>query len=581
MRYSTEPTSKGRPWLRILGLAAVGIAGAGAVVAYPILFPAEPPPGPKVVEIEFEKPRKQPASKEENREIVSSQHVQVKKSWENPGVYAWGSNTGKVAAPDSNETVVKSPRRIPYFDGQILRDLKLDRNFGAAVTEQGDLVQWGTGFDKDDPKPAVTLAGKDLVKVSLSSDRIIGLSSSGSVYSIPVARSDQESGEKETGGSSWLPFWSGLAPISYRTLKPDLKVGEKVTDIKSGLEHCLLLTSKGRVFTAASSSEGYPARGQLGVPGVTWATRPSGPYDEPLEVPALKGFRVKEIAAGDYHSMVLDKEGRVFGFGDNSTGQLGLEPQLDAPFVDAPSLVPVNTLYRGTGQTPRVTSIAAGGSNSFFTVDASKNPAADNTANTNNAANTDSAGNTDITRAGNTAPIQADTWACGEGIHGSLGTGRWTHVSQEPTKIKALSNLREFDEKTNKVVPIRLASLSVGSSHAAAVMDNVTRTVSARGGNGGSENDTNYGADVLWWGGNEHYQLGTGKRNNVANPTYIAPLDERAGRGRKEGKEEDVHRFQIAPRTTVRIGEGGQGRKADVEQRVECGRFVSAVYSAA
>jgi alpha-tubulin suppressor-like RCC1 family protein len=515
-----------------------------------------------VVEIEFEKPRKQATSKEENREIVSSQHVQVKRSWENPGVYAWGCNTGKVAAPDSNETVIKTPRRIPYFDGQILRDLKLDRDFGAAVTEKGDLVQWGTGFSKEDPKPAVTLTGQDLVKVSLSRDRIIGLSSSGSVYSIPVAKSDQDSGEKEAGGSSWLPFWSGLSPVSYRTLKPDLKLGERVTDIKSGLEHCLLLTSKGRVFAAASSSEGYPTKGQLGVPGLTWATRPPGPYDEPHEVPALKGFNVKEIAAGDYHSMALDGEGRVFAFGDNSTGQLGLEPQLDAPFVDTSSILPVNTLYKGTGQTPRVTSIAAGGSNSFFTVDATKKPTDDTST------------PTDIIRAGNTAPVTADTWACGGGIHGSLGTGRWTHVSEAPTKIKALSNLREFDEKTNKVVPIRLSNLSVGSTHAAAVMDNVT-SVSAKA--NGSEHDTNYGADVLWWGGNEHYQLGTGKRNNVANPTYIAPLDESGTKGLK-GEE---HRFQISPRTTVRLGEGGQGRKAVVEQRIVCGRYVSAVYSAA
>lgn len=557
MRYSTPPTSNRVPLSRILGLAAVGIAAAGAVVAYPIFYPAEPPPKPKVAELEFEQLRKQPASKEENREMVSSQHVQVKKSWENPGVYAWGSNTGKVVAPESNETVIKTPRRIPYFDGHILRDLKLDRNFGAAVTEKGDLVQWGTGFSEEDPKPAVTLAGKDLVKVSLSRDRIIGLSSSGCVYSIPLAKSDQMSGEKEISGSSWLPFWSSMSPVSYRTLKPELRMGESVTDIRSGLEHCLLLTTKGRVFTAASSSEGYPTRGQLGVPGLTWATRPPGPYDEPIEVPKLKAILAKEIAAGDYHSMVLDKEGCIFGFGDNSAGQLGLETQPDAPFVDEPCPVPVDTLYKGTGQNPHVTSIAAGGMNSFFTVDATKRPT------------TKDSTPADIVRAGNTAPLTADTWACGEGIHGSLGTGRWTHISEAPTKIKALSNLREFDEKTNKVVPIRLSSLSVGSTHAAAVMDNVT-SVSATA--NGSENDTNYGADVLWWGGNEHYQLGTGKRNNVANPIYIAPMDRSAA---------DGHRFQISPRTTVRLGEGAQGRKTTVEQRVECGRYVSAVYSAA
>ena len=84
--------------------------------------------------------KKKGASKEENRDLISSQHLQVKRSWENPGVYVWGSNTGKVADPDSNDAYVKVPRRIPYFDDILLRDIKLDRNFGAAVTESGDLV---------------------------------------------------------------------------------------------------------------------------------------------------------------------------------------------------------------------------------------------------------------------------------------------------------------------------------------------------------------------------------------------------------------------------------------------------------
>ena len=43
--------------------------------------------------------------------------------------------------------------------------------------------------------------------------------------------------------------------------------------------------------------------------------------------------------------------------------------------------------------------------------------------------------------------------------------------------------------------------------------------------------DTNFGADILWWGGNEHYQLGTGKRNNVNSPVYIGPLDGDDARG--------------------------------------------------
>ncbi|KAL2176632.1 regulator of chromosome condensation 1/beta-lactamase-inhibitor protein II [Thermothelomyces heterothallicus CBS 202.75] len=558
-RYSSSTGPTQRVSARAVGLLTVAVAsGAGTLWAYPRLFgepqPAGPAP-PEAAEIVYEKPRKKAADKEESRELVSPQHVQVKRSWEHPGVYAWGSNAGKVVAPDSNETVIKTPRRIPYFDGKLLRDLKLDRDFGVAVTEEGDLVQWGTAFSKDAVTPTVTLKGKDLSKIAVSRDRIIALSSNGSVYSIPVAKSDQESGEKPTS-KSWLPFWSAEASMSYRLLTPpSLGWGEKVIDVKSGQEHCLLLTSKGRVFSAASSSEEFPSKGQLGVPGLTWHTRPAGPYDQPHEVKALSN--IKAIAAGAFHSLALDDRGRAFSFGDNSSGQLGFETDVGA-IVDKPSLLPVHKLYSGTGLVPKVTSIGAGGHNSYFTVDATK---------------------TQGQNAQETGRTVADTWACGAGIYGGLGTGKWTHVSAIPTKIKALSSLYEYDEATNRVTPIRLAQLAVGSTHACAVLDNLTRLTAPRSSTSGSDTDTNFGADVLWWGGNEHYQLGTGKRNNVSVPVYIAPLDGgRAGDADKSGVGEPP-RFQLTPRTTVRLGEGGKGRKASVEQRIECGRFVTAVYS--
>ncbi|KAK4154395.1 regulator of chromosome condensation 1/beta-lactamase-inhibitor protein II [Chaetomidium leptoderma] len=565
-RYSSSPRPPRRSGARILALLTImGASGAGTVWAYSRFSPQPEPAGPaqpEKAEVVYEKPRKTPRSKEESRDIVSSQHLQVKKSWEHPGVYAWGSNAGKVVAPDSDETVVKTPRRIPYFDGQILRDLKLDRDFGAAVTEKGDLVQWGAAFSKDAVAPTVTLKGKDIAKIAVSRDRIIALSSGGSVYSIPVAKSDQALGEKQTNkSSSWFPFWSsGTSATNYRSLTPaELGWGEKVTDVKSGLEHCLLLTSKGRVFSAASSSEAFPARGQLGIPGLTWQTRPAGPYDQLHEVKALAGRNVKAVATGDLHSLALDDQGCVFSFGDNATGQLGRETDVGATSVDTPSPLPISKLYKGTDLVPTVTSIASGGHNSFFTVDATRKPQSQTP-----------------NEPGRTV---ADTWACGAGIHGGLGTGKWTHISAMPTKIKALSGLSEYDETANRIMPIRLAHLAVGSTHACAILDNLTHLTASRN-SSSSATDTNFGADALWWGGNEHYQLGTGKRNNTNVPVYIGPLD--GGQADAEmGRTGEPHRFQITPRTKVRLGADGKGRTASVEQRVECGRHVTAVYSGA
>ncbi|MCJ1395763.1 hypothetical protein MMC18_008649 [Xylographa bjoerkii] len=513
---------------------------------------AEAPPAPVEMTIEKTKKRKG-LSKEENRDSISSQHLQVKKSWENPGVYAWGSNSGRVAAPDSEEAFVKSPRRIPFFDGVLLRDIKLDRNFAAAITENGDLLQWGSDFSAESRQPIPTLKGKNLTQVQISRDRIITLSSSGKVYTLPVSQPDQLSGPKPQE-SSWIPFLSSTSPISYRTIQTP----EKVTSIASGLDHVLLLTSSGRLFTAASSSTEFPSKGQLGIPGLTWTHRPEGPYDQPHEITTLRGFNIRHVAAGDYHSLAVDGEGRVFTFGDNSLGQLGFDPNAESPYIDAPSLLPISKLYAGTSQTPRVTSIAAGGVNSFFTIDATRVAAPGE----------DPSGIRGIGR------VTSDTWACGQGTWGGLGNGRWTHVQGSPTKLKALSGLFEYDEPTSTVIPIRLARLSVGSTHASATMNNVTH-VGAH--SGSSENDTNWGADVLWWGGNEYYQLGTGKRNNVAQPLYIRPLDagEKKGKEKEKEKEKEEHRFQITPRGRVKVN----GRWVEMEQRVECGRFVSAVYS--
>ena len=537
-------------------------AGAGAALyhgynySYLTKLHAEAPPAP--VDVKLEKSRRtKNLSKEENRDIISSQHLQVKKSWENPGVYAWGSNSGRVAAPDSDEAVIKQPRRIPFFDGVLLRDIKLDKDFGAAITEKGDLLQWGIGFSTDVRQPTPTLTGKGLTAVTISRDRIIALASDGKVYSLPVSHEDQLTGIKPME-SSWMPFWSSRANVSYRLLQPqNMGWREKVSSISSGLEHVLLLTSNGRLFSAASSSDEFPSRGEMGVPGLSWNTRPPGPYDQPHEITTLRGFEIVQIATGDFHSVVLDKEGRAFAFGDNSSGQLGFDPSGESPYIDAPSLLAISRLYSGSNLSPRVTSVSAGGSNSFFTVDATR---------------VAQPGEASAAQVG-LGRITADTWASGQGILGTLGTGRWTHMQGTPTKIKALSGLFEFDESNNTIAPIRLKRLSVGSTHASATMDNVTFVKAGTSSSTDSRNDTNWGADVLWWGGNENYQLGMGKRNNMALPGYIAPLD--AAAEKATGKRREEHRFQITPRHKVNVN----GRKVSMEQRVECGRMVSAVYS--
>lgn len=523
--------------------------------------------GPKWAQAELQFERTAADMAEDQRKLLSSQHVQVRRSWEHPGVYVWGSNVGKVVDPDSNDKNVKQPRRLKFFDDQLLRDLKLTQQFGAAVTEKGDLVQWGLGFSKDDPRPVTTIRGKDLAKIDVSADRIIALARDGSVIAVPASRDDLNSTLGDSSkGSSWSLWRSN--PARLRTLTPSgLGWGERVTDISSGLEHCLLLTNKGRVFSLASSSTDFPSKGQMGIPGLTWDTRPKDlPYDAPHEMMAFKGSKIAQIATGDYHSVVLDKDGNIFTFGDNLYGQLGFDMDPANSTAWAPVHIPTNKLYYRDGKpTYRVTGVAAGGNNTYFSTEVDSRPPVEGEAKPGR----------------RLPPTTSDVWAMGQGVYGALGTGKWQHVSALPAKIKALSGRFEFDEKANSLQPIRVKSLSIGTTHCAAIMGNATNTSAPRGSattmtSSGGDAPTNWGSDVVFWGGNEHYQLGTGKRNNLCAPGYIPPLQVEAA---DKGKTRDQNRLCITPREKVRLGEDARGRKVTLEQKVECGRFVSGVYS--
>jgi alpha-tubulin suppressor-like RCC1 family protein len=550
--FNSQQGSRSSQWIR----PAIIFVGAFATVSTVYMYAGlKPDVGKRAVteDVTPETPEtKSNLSKDETRDLLSSQHVQVKKGLECPGVYLWGSNVNRVADPDSAQTVVKTPRRVGYFDGMLLRDLKVDQSSGAAITENGDLVQWGKGFSETEFTPMRTLTGKDLVAMCISRDRIIALSSRGSVYSLPVTKDAQSTGFKQRE-ASWIPLRSSPSPISYRQLRPPVGLGEKVAFISGGLEHVLMLTSSGRVFSAAAATENYPSKGQLGIPGLTWATRPEGPADTCYEIKSLREHKIVQMASGDYHSLLLDKDGRVFVFGDNSFGQLGFEFDAASPFSSVPTLLPLRKLYPGNGWFPRATAVAAGGSTSFLAVDVQRTAVPRNERPTSK----------------NLSPITTDTWSFGKGIFGILGNGKWTHLQDIPTKVKALSGLYEYDDKTQKVNPIRLRQIAVGFTHAAAVLANNTHMNISGNSDRTPVSDTSWGQDVLLWGGNGFYQLGTGKRNNISVPTYINPPSDVMD-GDKEA------RFQIIPRHRRTVG----NRNFTFEQRIECGRNVSALYSA-
>lgn len=88
---------------------------------------------------------------------------------------------------------------------------------------------------------------------------------------------------------------------------------ERVVSASAGGSHCLFLTSSGRVY-----GMGTNAQGRLGLNHSVHACR------SPEFVSSLEHQHIVKVEAGFLCSFALTKEGKVFAFGSNTNGELGL-----------------------------------------------------------------------------------------------------------------------------------------------------------------------------------------------------------------------------------------------------------------
>lgn len=431
---------------------------------------------------------------------------------EYPGVYAWGSNSGNVVAPGYGllVPVVKSPYRIPYFDGRLLRDLALGEAVGVAVLENGDVVQWGDEYDPMAKVPEKTLHGRNIAKVEVAEGKAVyALNKNGScVYVWPVSRKDLVEGPKlglSCNSSSWWKIWTWGQTMDNASVMgtclnlkmPALSFREYIQDIRVGNDHILVLTSKGRVFSGSTGV--YPdhkpksSRGQYGIAALSQ-------FDEapaPGSVFEIKSFRdtvVSQIAAGDYHSVARTNLGQVYVFGENVLGQLGLPYSYSTANAAVPTLLPFHKMYPRR-LIPECSDIAAGGSSTYVTIQPKHNPQV----------------LLERSKDGSSDELNREVYAFGSGLVGQLGTGAFIHAQSSPVRIKHFANLAEYSESLRKMVQIDLSNWSVGKTHTAVAVGSDARA-------------SFFGKDVLIWGGNEFAQIGTGKRNNIAKPLTIQGL---------------------------------------------------------
>ncbi|MCF7826663.1 MAG: choice-of-anchor D domain-containing protein [Candidatus Marinimicrobia bacterium] len=91
--------------------------------------------------------------------------------------------------------------------------------------------------------------------------------------------------------------------------------GKDILTIEAGGDHAIALSSEGKVY-----NWGYGRQGQMGIGIQAWSNVPIAADTNGV----LKGKTVTTVAGGGSHTLILTDEGKVYGWGMNSLGQIGL-----------------------------------------------------------------------------------------------------------------------------------------------------------------------------------------------------------------------------------------------------------------
>jgi alpha-tubulin suppressor-like RCC1 family protein len=128
--------------------------------------------------------------------------------------------------------------------------------------------------------------------------------------------------------------------------------GVRIRTVSAGIYHTLACCDEGRAYSYGDGRHGELGHGDP----IDLATQ-NTPVPTPRLIEALQGVHISAVAAGGFHSLVLDWAGKVYSFGDGCVGALG-HGIFDRHHHFAPQLV-------AALQGVRVSAVAAGGAHSL------------------------------------------------------------------------------------------------------------------------------------------------------------------------------------------------------------------------
>lgn len=231
-----------------------------------------------------------------------------------------GNSSGHFAGPGAggyaSTNTTPEPITLPTGVGPIA-DVAVGSGHVLALTADGRVFAWGSNADGQlgVSTPAnyrvapveVTLpaATGTPTRIAAGGRNSLVLTSSGQLYAFGANTHGQLG---TTGGSRVTPALVSL---------PATATGKITAMAVGGIDHALLVTSTGELY-----GWGADFYGQIGRPVPTPSHTPN-PTLERIDGGSIGAAKIVEVSAGPSFSLVRSENGVVYGFGYNSSGQLG------------------------------------------------------------------------------------------------------------------------------------------------------------------------------------------------------------------------------------------------------------------
>ncbi|KAF4689243.1 hypothetical protein FOZ60_001937 [Perkinsus olseni] len=246
-------------------------------------------------------------------------------------VWRWGApaSSGVTGGPTVGE-VSKMPTKIPELSGvSSVEGLACGGEHSAVVSngqvytfgsnKYGQLARESASGTKGDVDDVAAVAEVEALTESQAS-KLVADVSCGAYHT--MIRTKDGAVHSAGWGGSWFSGQGalGLGDKNNRdrfdAVQRLLELGERVEEVSCGTQHAMMRTKSDHIYTCG--------KGEFGILGLGDSSDQAEPQMLEYFQDMLGDAHIKKVSCGSNFSLILDTQGRLFVFGRNDYGQLGL-----------------------------------------------------------------------------------------------------------------------------------------------------------------------------------------------------------------------------------------------------------------